>query len=79
MLVKKSYLSQFINELVYIFSLKYIVYHILYVFIFYKVYTNKNNINPLAFIWILVTISLIYYFLVTYIILKEMPDCQNEK
>jgi hypothetical protein len=77
MLVKKSYLSQFINELVYIFSLKYIVYHILYVFIFYKVYTNKNNINPLAFIWILVTISLIYYFLVTYIILKEMPDCQN--
>jgi hypothetical protein len=79
MLVKKSYLSQFINELVYIFSLKYIVYHILYVFIFYKVYTNKNNINPLAFIWILVTVSLIYYFLVTYIILKEMPDCQNEK
>ena len=78
MLVKKSYLSQFINELQYIFSLKYILYHILYVFIFYKVYINKNNINPLAFIWILVIISLIYYFLVTYIILKEMPDCENK-
>ena len=78
MLVKKSYLSQFINELLYIFSLKYILYHILYVFIFYKVYINKNNINPLAFIWILVIISLIYYFLVTYIILKEMPDCENK-
>ena len=78
MLVKKSYLSQFINELLYIFSLKYILYHILYVFIFYKVYTNKNNINPLAFIWILVIVSLIYYFLVTYIILKEMPDCENK-
>ena len=78
MLVKKSYLSQFINELLYIFSLKYILYHILYVFIFYKVYTNKNNINPLAFVWILVIVSLIYYFLVTYIILKEMPDCENK-
>ena len=56
-----------------IFSFRYIVYHLVGLYIFFKMFKiiENSNINIALFYWFIILYVCIYYFFISYIILKS--------
>ena len=53
-----------------IFRFRYIVYHIIGLYIFFKMFKILENSNIALFYWFIILYICIYYFFISYIILK---------
>ena len=72
----RIFFTELLHELSILFSFKAIIYHIIAIYILYYMFTveTKRSLDTFSFTWFLILFLCVYYFFVSYIILKNVKS-----